>query len=91
MWFGSHWGHPYSEPSAGDEEGLLSFITTFISKIPAGTIFLKILTCIGLNELYYWVKDEWVDDTTFAPRGPVGQCNLWEHLYDTCGLDEYTE
>ena len=35
------------------------------------------------------VKDKLIDDTSLAPRGPVAQDNLWEHIYSNCGWNEY--
>ena len=89
MWFGSHWGHPYSEPSAGESLDFLAFISALISLIPGTAPYTSWLMpfAIGVEE----VKDEWIDDTTFGPRGPVAQDNLWEHVYTNCGWDEYTE
>jgi len=90
MWFGSHWGHPYSEPSAGESLDLLSFTTNCINLIGISNPYIRWLmpfVTLGIS----YVKDTQIDDTTFAPRGPVAQDNLWEHVYTNCGWDEYTE
>ena len=89
MWFASHWGHPYSEPSAGQQIDLLSFTLEFISFIPVGQPYIQALMPFAIG--VQMVKDKWVDDTKFAPRGPVAQDNIWEHVYNNCGWDEYTE
>ena len=87
MWFASHWGHPQSKPSAGEHVDLLAFTIEFISFIPPTAPYTMALMPFSVGVEI--VKDKLIDDTSLAPRGPVAQDNLWEHIYSNCGWNEY--